>query len=971
MPMLVSTAQITITDQNDYIFTRSTPPSNPIAGLTLWVDTSVTPNQLKRWTGSAWEVVNKVEIGGTNLLPNSSFENKFNFWTAHGLEVAQCLPNGYDGGYCLYIPGSGKINAGIYIPDFVCQAGQVYTFSCMVKVEKVGTRVVLGWKDSSVTSIQQQLASLPLNVWKKVQISFTGDGSSSPVFLISTGYNLYIDHVKLEKGNTSTDWSPSPNDTVKIANRNLLLNSGIPFVSTAYFVKEYPASSLIANSNYTLVVKATLSYGQSLGVYWNGGFNVAVILSRQEGESLYYAHITSPETLTSQSLWFYNMPSSGPQILIAFACLYEGHISPPIDWTPAPDDILNQLNDIADDNRLTADEKYLTLKEWQVIQNEVAAIRSQADNFKVSRTIYDAAYATLHAYITPLLSSLTTTSNIVGTTFRTRFNDYYTARTNLILAINQQQKDNLDNLIVGGENLYNDTCGLSVWSPGGSAPSIVRNTVNSPNGFEFISSDGGNGVNVRISNVIRSNGNYVVSFWAKVSSGTHTITVDLSDNQAGTFSLTTNWQKIEATANVQNYSADIYNFVDIATTEFLTCYVKDFQVQSGNKSTGYKKSTELITKAIQGSTDINGGLVATHLLMLKNTSNTITGGVSGLSSDNVGFWSGGSYDDALSGQAKSIIRKDGSGHFAAGNFNWDSVGNIALKGFIDAIGGRIGGMTIQHNSLSSTGIRFSDSPVETLSGLLTPSTATFYYQSGWNAEVQNQTARAYTQLLYISFEASISFVASTFSDGNDQRWRVEITANDSSIIYLDSGIGTISNKIYTVSLGVGTYTISVYSMSNPANQQVVTNAASISGTPSANIIQATGYVSQTKVGNNGLYSFWSNQLYLYFSSLSGFVLKGPTNMPGVLASGSISSSGAHSNSWGAKKSSSNAAYTNTGIYDVPHQAGTIYQVMIQPTTDNVRASVTSKGNNSFRVQLRNNSGSAIAGNFDYVIIGSN
>jgi hypothetical protein len=512
---------------------------------------------------------------------------------------------------------------------------------------------------------------------------------------------------------------------------------------------------------------------------------------------------------------------------------------------------------------------------------------------------------------------------------------------------------------------------LSVWSPGGSTPTVTRNTLNSPNGFEFQASDGGNGVDVRVSQVIHGNGYYVVSFWAKVVSGTHSINIDLADNFAGSFVLNTSWKRIEAIANVQNYTQTIYHFVDISTSSFMTCYIKDFQVQRGNKSTEYRKSTEFITQAIQGSTDINGGLVATHLLMLKNSSNTITGGVSGLSSDNIGFWSGGTYNEALNGLVKALIRKDGSGHFAGGNINWDVSGNISLRGFVDAIGGRIGGMTIQHNSLSSNGIRFSDTPVETLASLLTPSSASFYYQSSWNVEAQNQTARAYTQQIYLSFEASISFIASTYSDGVDSRWRVEITGNDGTAIYVDSGLGGLNQKLYTVSLGVGTYIISVYSFSTAIIHQIATNAAIISGSPSSNVIQATGYMNQTKVGNNGLYSFWSNQLYLYFSSLVGFELKGPTNMPGVLASGSISSVGGHTNYWGAKINSSNASYTSTGIYDVPHFAGSTYQVMIQPTIDNVRASVTSKGYNNFRVQIRTNSGTATMGSFDYVIVGSN
>jgi hypothetical protein len=160
-------------------------------------------------------------------------------------------------------------------------------------------------------------------------------------------------------------------------------------------------------------------------------------------------------------------------------------------------------------------------------------------------------------------------------------------------------------------------------------------------------------------------------------------------------------------------------------------------------------------------------------------------------------------------------------------------------------------------------------------------------------------------------------------------------------------------------------------MSSPLLPLVPVNTASIEGAIQSYYIQATGYVNQTKIGNNGLYSFWSNMLYLYLSSSHGLEIKGTTNMPGVLASGSISSAGGHTNYWGAKKNTSNASYTATGIYDVPHNAGSVYQVMIQPTTDNVHAVVTSKGYNTFRVQLRTNSGSATIGNFDYVIFGNN
>lgn len=57
----VATGQITLLDSNDYLSTGLTAPSNPVAGVTLWVDTSVTPNQLKKWNGTAWEIVSDAQ----------------------------------------------------------------------------------------------------------------------------------------------------------------------------------------------------------------------------------------------------------------------------------------------------------------------------------------------------------------------------------------------------------------------------------------------------------------------------------------------------------------------------------------------------------------------------------------------------------------------------------------------------------------------------------------------------------------------------------------------------------------------------------------------------------------------------------------------------------------------------------------------------------------------------------------------
>ena len=49
---MLAAAQLTIRDENDVVI-ASAAPASPVVDM-LWLDTSVTPNTLRRWTGTAW-----------------------------------------------------------------------------------------------------------------------------------------------------------------------------------------------------------------------------------------------------------------------------------------------------------------------------------------------------------------------------------------------------------------------------------------------------------------------------------------------------------------------------------------------------------------------------------------------------------------------------------------------------------------------------------------------------------------------------------------------------------------------------------------------------------------------------------------------------------------------------------------------------------------------------------------------------
>ena len=95
------------------------------------------------------------------------------------------------------------------------------------------------------------------------------------------------------------------------------------------------------------------------------------------------------------------------------------------------DGALSQLSDLANDNKLTPVEKQITKKEWETILAEYPRNLEKARLYEVATTEYTSKYNELKLYIEPLLADLTTTSEVIGITFRQHFKDYYDAEIRL------------------------------------------------------------------------------------------------------------------------------------------------------------------------------------------------------------------------------------------------------------------------------------------------------------------------------------------------------------------------------------------------------------------------------------------------------------------------------------------------------------------------------------------------------------
>ena len=107
------------------------------------------------------------------------------------------------------------------------------------------------------------------------------------------------------------------------------------------------------------------------------------------------------------------------------------------------------VSDIASDSKLTPNEKYTVRREWEVISAEKAGIETQATSFGLptEKATYTAAFQSLADYLNAGVTwtsgipswisdaSASTTTVIVGSTFRASWKAYYDARTALLNAV--------------------------------------------------------------------------------------------------------------------------------------------------------------------------------------------------------------------------------------------------------------------------------------------------------------------------------------------------------------------------------------------------------------------------------------------------------------------------------------------------------------------------------------------------------
>ncbi|WP_147284251.1 hypothetical protein [Sphingobacterium spiritivorum] len=159
----------------------------------------------------------------------------------------------------------------------------------------------------------------------------------------------------------------------------------------------------------------------------------------------------------------------------------------------------------------------------------------------------------------------------------------------------------ISDIQIGGTNYYSNLyTDISSYLITG----VHKDTPESPNGFILTGEPTGYG-NLRMNNVINSNGEWTVSGWVRgdqfVIIG---FSIDICDQGLIRFYTndTNDWVYFTHTVNVTNYSLAIYNFVDFGEFNYAYYIFKDIKVEKGNKATDWTPSPRDTAGQIQNLT---------------------------------------------------------------------------------------------------------------------------------------------------------------------------------------------------------------------------------------------------------------------------------------------------------------------------------------------------------------------------------
>lgn len=296
----------------------------------------------------------------------------------------------------------------------------------------------------------------------------------------------------------------------------------------------------------------------------------------------------------------------------------------PSDWTPAPEDVAQDIADvstsvtnlqnltnttfkdglietaeaqaISEHLKVLAKENGDLVNQYNTLNAHTRLLGTAKTNLGTANTNYGASYTTLVSSINAAIAD-DRTSAAEKTDVDTKFMDYATKLRALTKALvdaqasisDQLAKDAANAIQVGGRNWFKKTTSIS------TLVGTVSTSKNSLNGFTSTVSAAN--YSIRIGNVLTENGTYTFSGYVTCTVA-GTVQVDFADNAFGSFSVSTTRTKFSVTGTITNYTSGVFHFIDLSGVPAGTYTFEDVMVEKGNKATDWNPAPEDMVQTI-------------------------------------------------------------------------------------------------------------------------------------------------------------------------------------------------------------------------------------------------------------------------------------------------------------------------------------------------------------------------------------
>ncbi len=382
----------------------------------------------------------------------------------------------------------------------------------------------------------------------------------------------------------------------------------------------------------------------------------------------------------------------------------------------------NRLDQWAEDGVISPTEKLSLKQELENLQSEYDTNIQNAQKYGIDTSAYTSAWAEYKQELE--YHSQDTPENItIKETFATSRSSFYKSREDLLVSIANAAKEYADKLVssisVGAENLLLNTgfTGnydpkvLSASTPLNKRTYMYSNRLENWSGAGTVNEDESSesGYSCSIGSISQSvslieGERYVISYKAKGSS----VTVSIGSN-TWTDSLSSSYSvyshKFEYSSGsvfAMAGSADVCEIkLERGTIPTDWCPSR----KDTNEVADMFKQYWYLKDAMNGSTDVIGGLVLTSMMQLGKWTDgvmeKVNAGISGIYNEDtdVAFWAGGTFEQAIATVRKIIGGENPSDE------EWKSLakfvathgGDIFLRGYIYALGGVFRGTVYAEN----------------------------------------------------------------------------------------------------------------------------------------------------------------------------------------------------------------------------------------------------------------------------------